>query len=493
MEEQKDTVVPAPRGRGRPKKGEEVPKKPKKPVGRPKKIPDKPVKVKNARKGVKSASSPLSYLPYHEATEIIRSKQFTSMNQHNMWIIENKPAGLPLKAHLVYRHHNFSWDFYLGDAYIQRKNIKTLSNAWTFEQAREFARRLCLRTVDDWMNYVQTQPIPVEIPRHPHIFYKKNKTWTNWEDFLGSTMRKIIKRNEGKVGLVIDDPNELPSFKSKAFSLPFDQFRRNVQSMMFNSQEEYHTWCITNNKCIEGYPLDPAATYASRRQWTTWHDVLGKYDPMSPQYHLKCEYIEAKRFAQSLNIQTEIEWRNFWLKHTDYRPDIPRYPNDYYKRDWENWAVFLGTQISYRLDAQLYEGAVLYVAHTSKAVRNVYEVGICNEGINSLLNTIYISHQDWMLIKCFKFSDKVINSIHKNSRTYVEKLIDSYHSGEHYGFDGVIIDDIYGLLSDLDYYFEPIDIKSISVKLDPSLSKDRPETAAEEKASKHVDRVMSAL
>ena len=152
----------------------------------------------------------------------------------------------------------------------------------------------------------------------------------------------------------------------------------------------------------------------------------------------------------------------------------------HYKHYWESWPKFLGTQISYRLSEQLYNGAVLFVARTSKYAINTYEIAINKDGPNSLLNFIYLNQQDWKLIKCYKYSDEVMNSIHKNTQQFVEHLIKKHKGGEHPEYEGVIINNIYELLYDLDYYFEVLTIDDIKIN--------KYEFTAELKGHKNTDK-----
>lgn len=416
-----------------------------------------------------------SLFSYSEAKEFIHLKMFQSVSQYSKWrkTDEGKASRLPYRPESFYRNEDFSWDDFLGMAYVNYKETQSQKIEYTYEEASAFARRLKFTSVEQWMEWIKLDLTPKDFPKLPDRYFKRRGTWQGWTDFLNTLKHKeyenaveLLKTNNTDLSeKQIEESKSTVVFnQNEAFAIPFPTFRDNVRRMMFESSEQYENWCRTNNMSLKGYPTNPDYFYSQRKVWTNWPDVLGKYDPLSTMYSDKCEYIEAKRFAQSLNFKTETEWRAFWIKHPNHRTDIPRYPDSYYKLYWESWAHFLGTQISYRLSEDLYNGAVLFVASTSATAQNVFEVAINREGPHGLLNYVFLNKEGWKLIKCYKFTDEVVNNQHKNSESFVKHLISQYDAGSHWSYEGIVISNIWGLLSDLDYYFEPLDIKSIKIQ-----------------------------
>lgn len=411
-------------------------------------------------------------LNYEEAKIVVHSKMLQSVSKFTQWrrTDEGKVSRVPYKPHVVYKDSNFTWEDFLGMAYVNYKASQEQKIEYTYEEACAFARRLKFTSVEQWMEWIKLDLTPKDFPKLPDRYFTRRGTWRGWSDFLDSIKNKeyenavdLLQTNNSTNTNV---PEKAPVVfnQNEAFAIPFPTFRENIRRMMFESSEQYENWCRTNNMNLKGYPTNPDYFYSQRKVWTNWPDVLGKYDPLSTMYSDKCEYIEAKRFAQSLNFKTENEWRAFWVKHPNHRTDIPRYPDSYYKLYWESWAHFLGTQISYRLSEDLYKGAVLFVASTSATAQNVFEVAINREGPHALLNYVFLNREGWKLIKCYKFTDEVVNNQHKNSESFVKYLISQYDAGSHWSYEGIVISNIWGLLSDLDYYFEPLDIKSIKVQ-----------------------------
>lgn len=54
----------------------------------------------------------------------------------------------------------------------------------SFEEAREFVRKLKLKGYKEWRQYIKSGKKPSYIPANPSRYYK-NKGWTNFIDFLG--------------------------------------------------------------------------------------------------------------------------------------------------------------------------------------------------------------------------------------------------------------------------------------------------------------------
>lgn len=65
----------------------------------------------------------------------------------------------------------------------------------SFEEAREFARSLHLKTRKEWRTYVKEgiigkPPKPSNVPAHPDGIYKL-KGWQGWKNWLGTAEEEI--------------------------------------------------------------------------------------------------------------------------------------------------------------------------------------------------------------------------------------------------------------------------------------------------------------
>ena len=74
-----------------------------------------------------------------------------------------------------------SWGDWLGTGTIAKRDKR-----WRrFEDAREFARRLKLRSREDWWRLCRGGARPKDIPFSPDVVYG-GFGWVSWSDFLGS-------------------------------------------------------------------------------------------------------------------------------------------------------------------------------------------------------------------------------------------------------------------------------------------------------------------
>ena len=70
------------------------------------------------------------------------------------------------------------------------KNVDEFKDYWTveylpFEEARDYVRKLKLKSYSDWIEYCKSGKKPRDIPSVPSYAYK-NKGWINTNDWLGT-------------------------------------------------------------------------------------------------------------------------------------------------------------------------------------------------------------------------------------------------------------------------------------------------------------------
>ena len=172
-----------------------------------------------------------------------------------------------------------------------------------YEQAREFARTLNLRNTDEWRIWAQSEERPKCIPASPNSLYK-DKGWKGWSDFLGNDW------------------------------LSFEKAREFVQNLKFKDLLEFKEWsksrkrpkCIPGN-CFEAY---------KNKGWIGYRDFIG-YDNTK-----FLSYDKAKELVQTLHLKNTIEWKE-WSKSGKRPENIPSSPREKYKdKGWISWSDFLG-------------------------------------------------------------------------------------------------------------------------------------------------------
>jgi hypothetical protein len=119
---------------------------------------------------------------FEEAREFARSLNLKGIAEWKEWAKSGKrPQNIPMTPHWVYKNKGWKdWGDFLGNGNIAKFKMEFLS----FEKARDFAHSLNLKGVEEWYTFAKSGKRPQNIPANPYIAYN-GKGWTNWKDFLG--------------------------------------------------------------------------------------------------------------------------------------------------------------------------------------------------------------------------------------------------------------------------------------------------------------------
>ena len=216
----------------------------------------------------------------------------------------NKPDDIPSTPQTVYKNKGWTtWGNFMGTETVAPQ----LKQFYPFNEAREFVRKLGIKSVSEWQKYCKSGDKPNNFPSTPQEIYK-NKGWTTWGDFLGT-------------GRIAD--------RDKIFH-PFNEAREFVSALNLKSQKEWQEYCKSGDK-PKKIPNAPALTYKNKG-WTTWGNWFGT-GTVATQDRKYRPYKEAREFVRSLNLKGNNEWRKY-CKSGDKPDDIPSNPWDVYK-EWK--------------------------------------------------------------------------------------------------------------------------------------------------------------
>jgi len=125
---------------------------------------------------------------FEEAREFARKNKIKTQNEWKNFLKEhNKTNDYPLNPNKVYKDKGWTnWADFLGT--YKRRNV----NWMPFEEAREFARSLNLKSSIEWRKHCKSGNKPYNIPFSPRQIYKNE--WTGWIDFLGKNKIEILFR-----------------------------------------------------------------------------------------------------------------------------------------------------------------------------------------------------------------------------------------------------------------------------------------------------------
>ena len=222
----------------------------------------------------------------------------------------NNPDDIPASAGSIYKKDFKGWGDFLGSGNVKPGDRQYCS----FEEARNYVRKLKLKGTKEWQEYCKSGNKPDDIPGHPGSAYPKEfKKNGKWGDWLGT-------------GTIASQNMIFRSFK---------EARNYVRNLKLKNNAEWKEYCKLGNK-PDDIPANPNGTY--KKDFEGIPDWLGNGNTRM----IPVTYDECRKFAQKNNITKQKEWENF--SKSDKRPsNIPGHPRDVYKKEWISWGNFLGT------------------------------------------------------------------------------------------------------------------------------------------------------
>ncbi len=184
----------------------------------------------------------------------------------------------------------------------------------SFGLAREFIRKLGLKSVREWNTYCKSGKKPTEIPSEPSAVYK-GVGWIGWGDWLGT----------GRIA------NADKTFKS------FEEARKFVRSLGLKNQKDWVRYYKSGNR-PDDIPSNAHIVYKS--SWRGFGDWLGT-DVIAPQNRQYLYFEEARKYVQSLRLKGYEDWIEY-CKSGNKPADIPSNPARTYEKEWKGWGDWLG-------------------------------------------------------------------------------------------------------------------------------------------------------
>jgi hypothetical protein len=180
-----------------------------------------------------------------------------------------------------------------------------------FESAREFTRKLKLKSQKEWHDYCKSGNKPDDIPSSPSGIYK-NKGWINTGNWLGTE----------------NIQTQQMEFKS------FLNAKKYIRLLGLKNSREWLEYCKSGSK-PDDIPSTPHKSY--KKEWNGFYDWLGT---SKKQYQ---NFRNVEEFVRTLNLKSYKEWLEY-CKSGSKPDDIPNKPDLIYKNmGWEDWGTFLGT------------------------------------------------------------------------------------------------------------------------------------------------------
>jgi hypothetical protein len=131
------------------------------------------------------ANQYISYMLFEDAKKFVEKLKLKNREEWKKYCRSGqKPGDIPTAPNNTYNKQGTwtNWGDFLGTGYVANQNREYRS----FEETREFVINLKLKNQKDWYDFSRSKKKPSDIPNYPNSFYKKQGTWTNWGDFLGT-------------------------------------------------------------------------------------------------------------------------------------------------------------------------------------------------------------------------------------------------------------------------------------------------------------------
>ena len=193
------------------------------------------------------------------------------------------------------------------------------ANWRSFEDAREFARSLNLKSKLKWEKVVDrkrrhSSGFPSDVPRAPHNVYK-DKGWIDYGDWLGT---HSIAKNQRV-------------YRS------FEDARAFARSLKLTRVADWPLFCKgklpEKGSLPDDIPVGPNLVYKDEG-WISHSDWIGTSRISTAQREFR-SFEEARTFARSLGLTSIAEWQAYCA---DAFPDKPRLPADMPKSPWKTYA-----------------------------------------------------------------------------------------------------------------------------------------------------------
>lgn len=205
---------------------------------------------------------------------------------------------------------------YIADGRLHTALTSLASHAgWmTFDDAREIARSLKLKSEPDFRRYCKRGSLPERFPSAPAVVYESQ--WKGWGDFLGT-------------GRTYSRPGSFRSFQSS---------RRWVKASGIKTYAQWNEG-VRAAKIPIDIPRRPYGVY--KDEWVSFAHWFGL--KVTPGHRTEWRsFSTARRWARESGAKSEHEWRVL-VKRDDFPEDVPKAPYWAYKPQWKGWGDWLGT------------------------------------------------------------------------------------------------------------------------------------------------------
>ena len=231
------------------------------------------------------------------------------------WFLETKktnfPENIPVGVNSYYKEFE-GFGIFLGTGYISTSVRK--SEYAKFNYVKSYIKNKKIKNSKEWKNLIKNNKLPKNFPKFPDQTYSKD--WKGWGYFL-------------------NNPKLLPS--SKRY-MSYQDAIKFVRKKNIKNAREWQSFTKSNN-FPEDLPVALKSVY--KNQFKSLGDFLGT-GAIASQNMIFLDYTKAKKIAQKLKLKSSKDWQNL-IKKNKIPKNLPKAPQNVYKKEFEGWGEFLGT------------------------------------------------------------------------------------------------------------------------------------------------------
>jgi superfamily II DNA or RNA helicase len=252
-------------------------------------------------------SAKKTYRSFEDTKAFVRSLGIKTVTEWLAYCKAGKrPSDIPTAPEKFYTKQWRGYSDWLGNGRCQPALCRS------YEQARDFVRKLGLKNTGEWREYCRSGKRPSDIPSNPHNIYRKQ--WRGFGDWLGN----------GKLG----NKTAWRSYKSA---------RVYTQTLKLEKYADWVAYSKSAKKAAD-IPASPEVAYA--KQWRGWGDWLGNGRRIRQIGGWRSFYA-ARRHVCALGFKNQKQF--YAYGKAGKRPsDIPSAPHEVYAKQWRGWGDWLG-------------------------------------------------------------------------------------------------------------------------------------------------------
>ena len=247
------------------------------------------------------------YRSFPDARKFVQSLELKSGQEWREYTKSgNRPSDIPTTPARVYKNEWKGMGDWCGTGTVAPQ----LKEYWSFKKARNYVRKLGIKSSRDWRAYAKSGKLPKDIPSNPVEVYK-SKGWIGSGDWLGT----------GTIS------NQLRAFWS------FKKARNYVRKLGLNSKENWFAYA-KSGKLPKEIPIDPSKSF-KEKGWIGWGDWCGT-GTVATFDIIWLPWKEAKPLYQKIAKENGITGTKQWVEYvkTHKLPKgLPPYPLDIYSKE----------------------------------------------------------------------------------------------------------------------------------------------------------------